>query len=222
MDLPIYIGNTNVHHRFYVMKPGKANTPVILVQPWQRTYNGVPNWRREGINFEYDQARLFTPFLKNEDFATDTESDDEEPSKEPKETAPTTTEQKDLTPRQSPSNQTNEEETKPETSKAETSQSKGPAQPKKVQLKAKKATPHLGIWVPKKTIQAQQGSTQVWIPKSMLKELYGTRPRTQAPKRQQKRQRTSKKAQHKKLLIQKGQARRANRRQGRYGSKRRC
>lgn len=70
LDLPIYIGNTNVHHRFYVMKPGKANTPVILGQPWQRTYNGVPNWRREGINFEYDNARLFTPFLKDEDFAT--------------------------------------------------------------------------------------------------------------------------------------------------------
>ena len=65
LDLPIYIGNTNVHHRFYVMKPGKANTPVILGQPWQRTYNGVPNWRREGINFEYDHARLFTPFLKD-------------------------------------------------------------------------------------------------------------------------------------------------------------
>ena len=43
LDLPIYIGNTNVHHRFYVTKPGKANTPVILGQPWQRTYNGVPN-----------------------------------------------------------------------------------------------------------------------------------------------------------------------------------
>ena len=72
LDLPIFIGNTNVHHIFYVMKQGKANMPVILVQPWQRTYNGVPNWWREGINFKYDHARLFTPFLKDEDFATDT------------------------------------------------------------------------------------------------------------------------------------------------------
>ena len=39
LDLPIFIGNTNVHHRFYVMKPGKANMLVILGQPWQRTYN---------------------------------------------------------------------------------------------------------------------------------------------------------------------------------------
>ena len=52
LDLPIFIGNTNVHHRFYVMKLGKANMLVTLGQPWQRTYNGIPNWRREGINFE--------------------------------------------------------------------------------------------------------------------------------------------------------------------------
>ena len=105
LDLPIYIGNTNVHHRFYVMKPGKANTLVILgQQPWQRTYNGVPNWRREGINFEYDQARLFTPFLKDEDFATDTKSDDEETSQEPKENATITTKQEDSAPIQSPTN----------------------------------------------------------------------------------------------------------------------
>ena len=62
------------------------------------------------------------------------------------------------------------------------------------QLKAKKATPHQSIWVPKKTIQAQRGSTQVWIPKKVLKEHYGTRPQTQAPKRQQKSQRKTKKA----------------------------
>ena len=43
-DLPIFTaGNINVHHRFYVMKPGKLTSSVILGQPWQRTYNGVLN-----------------------------------------------------------------------------------------------------------------------------------------------------------------------------------
>lgn len=70
-NLPRFIGNTNVHHRFYVMKPGKVTTLVILGEPWQWTYNSVPNLRRERINFEYDNARLFTPFLNDEDFTTD-------------------------------------------------------------------------------------------------------------------------------------------------------
>ena len=43
LDLPIFIGNINVRHRFYVMKPGKLTSVVILGQPWQRTYNGVLN-----------------------------------------------------------------------------------------------------------------------------------------------------------------------------------
>ena len=75
LNLPLFIGNTNVHHRFYVMKPGKVNMQVILRQPWQRTYNGVPNRRRKGINFEYDHARLFTPFLSDDDFTSDSDSD---------------------------------------------------------------------------------------------------------------------------------------------------
>ncbi len=52
LDLPVHIGNINVHHRFYVMKPRKLTSSVILGQPWQRTYNGVLNWKWEGINFE--------------------------------------------------------------------------------------------------------------------------------------------------------------------------
>lgn len=46
LDLRVFIGNTNVHHRFYVMKPGKLTSQIILGQPWQRTYNGISNWRR--------------------------------------------------------------------------------------------------------------------------------------------------------------------------------
>ena len=55
---------------------------VILGQPWQRAYNGVPNRRREGINFEYDQAILFTPFLSEEDFALDLDSNKDEAEEE--------------------------------------------------------------------------------------------------------------------------------------------
>lgn len=31
--LLVFIGNTNAHHKFYVMKPGKLTLPVILGQP---------------------------------------------------------------------------------------------------------------------------------------------------------------------------------------------
>ena len=59
------------------MKPGKLTSPIILRQPWQHTHNGVPNWRREGINFEIDSARLFTPFMDEESVSSDSEDKDE-------------------------------------------------------------------------------------------------------------------------------------------------
>ena len=62
LDLEVFIGDTNVCERFFVMKPGMMETSVILGQPWQRRYNGVPNWRQEGINFETTEAKFFTPF----------------------------------------------------------------------------------------------------------------------------------------------------------------
>ena len=43
LDLEVFIGATNVCERFFVMKPGMMETSVILGQPWQRRYNGVPN-----------------------------------------------------------------------------------------------------------------------------------------------------------------------------------
>ena len=43
LNLDVFIGTTEVHERFFVMKPGQMNTPIILGQPWQRQYNGVPN-----------------------------------------------------------------------------------------------------------------------------------------------------------------------------------
>ena len=52
MNLQVFIGPTNVHAEFVVMKPGTLTTPVILGQSWQRQFNGIINWREEGLNFE--------------------------------------------------------------------------------------------------------------------------------------------------------------------------
>ena len=54
LNLNVFIGNTDVHERFYVLKPGHLETPIILGQPWQRRYNGVPKWRKDGVNFEVE------------------------------------------------------------------------------------------------------------------------------------------------------------------------
>ena len=43
LDLEVFIGATNVCERFLVMKQGMMETSVILGQPWQRSYNDVPN-----------------------------------------------------------------------------------------------------------------------------------------------------------------------------------
>ena len=62
LDLEVLIGATNVCERFFVMKLGMMETFVILGQPWQRHYNGVPNWKQDGINFETEEAKFFTLF----------------------------------------------------------------------------------------------------------------------------------------------------------------
>ena len=136
--------------------------PVILGQPWQRTYKGVPNWRREGINFEYDHARFFTPFLKDEDFATDTESEAEEDF--PKQNEPTTTTLK-------------KEESCQKEIPTEARQQKEEAKQKGTPINAKETNRLHNIWVPKKMVQAQQGSTQIWVPKGAVRETYNPKPR---------------------------------------------
>ena len=60
--MEVFIGATNVCERFFVMKQGMMETSVILGQPWLRQYNGVPNWRQGGINFETEEGKFFTPF----------------------------------------------------------------------------------------------------------------------------------------------------------------
>ena len=157
--------------------------PVILGQPWQRTYNGVPNWRREGINFEYDQARLFTPFLKDEDFATDTESEDEEVIPKPKEPPTTSIKEEDLEPTETPATSVEKEKSGRGESTTRTHPKKEEAKTKETTIKSKNMSQHHDIWIPKKTIQAQQGSTQIWVPKRAISESYSTKLRTQVSKR---------------------------------------
>ena len=68
IELPLFIGNcnSNLVHKFYVMKPGKMLTPVILGQPWQRTYNCRPEWKRQGVLFTAKNTDVFEPFLSKE------------------------------------------------------------------------------------------------------------------------------------------------------------
>ena len=60
------------------LKPGQMCTPIILGQPWQHQYNKVPNWKQEGINFETEEAKFFTPFFddasSNSDQMSETKS----------------------------------------------------------------------------------------------------------------------------------------------------
>lgn len=51
---------------------------VIVGQPWQHTYNGTPNWKKEGINFETENSKFFMPFLGEEYYMLDFEMNNEE------------------------------------------------------------------------------------------------------------------------------------------------
>jgi hypothetical protein len=149
IELPLFIGkcNSNLVHKFYVMKPGTMLTPVILGQPWQRKYNCRPDWKREGVLFTAKNMKVFEPFLSKECYH-DTESDasvDEEPV--PK-----------LPQRQQ----------QPSTSQVSAIQVE--------QVQEKKPLVHQGkvnswrpnsyqTWVPKKLIQAQRDNKFIWIPK---------------------------------------------------------
>ena len=50
--LLVFINDTNLAHKFYVMKPKRMVSPIILGQPWQRQYNCWVNWKKEGILYE--------------------------------------------------------------------------------------------------------------------------------------------------------------------------
>lgn len=160
LDLPLFIGNTNVQHRFYVMKPGKVLTPVILGQPWQQTYNGVPNWRREGVNFEYDNARLFTPFLNDEDFTTNSDFKSVGDAKEEKETVVETPTTKEKSQEETLATQDNT---------IEMAQDKAILE--RVPTNNHFTKRHTTLWIPKKLARAQQVFLQIWVPKKANRKI---------------------------------------------------
>ena len=55
------------------MKPIQMYTPISLRQPWQHHYNGVPNWKQEGINLGIEEAKYFTPFFDDASSTLDKE-----------------------------------------------------------------------------------------------------------------------------------------------------
>ena len=65
-ELTVIINEVDVSHRFYVMEPGEQITPVILGLPWQRTYNAIPLWAKDGIQFTVQGKDVFEPFLGEE------------------------------------------------------------------------------------------------------------------------------------------------------------
>ena len=80
--LPIFINDTNLAHKFYVMKPKCMVSSIILGQPWQRQFNCRVNWKKEGILYDIEEQELFEPFLGEESYAYSDfdESDDKETS----------------------------------------------------------------------------------------------------------------------------------------------
>ena len=73
LDIQMYIHDTDVSHRFYVLRQGHGNTPVLLGLPWQRHYNGLPSWKKEGITYEVNDKEFFQPFMGAE-FYTEEEA----------------------------------------------------------------------------------------------------------------------------------------------------
>ena len=67
--LLIFKSETNIAHKFYVMKPKQMVSSIILGQPWQRQYNSRVNWKKEGIIYEDNEQEMFEPFLGEDSFA---------------------------------------------------------------------------------------------------------------------------------------------------------
>ena len=82
LDVNVFIGTIDVHAKFLVLKLGAMVTPIILGQPWKRQYNGIPNWKQEGLNFETKIAKYFTPFFNNDSSNQDQQSDKDDMNKE--------------------------------------------------------------------------------------------------------------------------------------------
>lgn len=140
-DLDVFINNTNVGHRFYVMKLGRMNSSMLLGMPWQRTYNSSTNWKRDGIDYEVNNKKLFEPFVLEEHYKEDTESKEDASNDEPSSsTVP---------------------------SKGRVQDNAQKRQHKTVfGLGTKEASHRTQLrWIPKMLKEAQKGKEQIWIPK---------------------------------------------------------
>ena len=161
LNLPIFIGSTDVHAEFVVMKPGTLTTSVILGQSWQRQFNGTTNWREEGLNFEVGGNKYFTPFF-NEETSSQSEASDIAGQSEAEtnntcfKTRPAKQVQKDgqrwrWVPKNKPLQDTQKE-----------------SLPKRNISHQYKNNKPMQRWVPKQLLQAQgyyQGADKVWLPK---------------------------------------------------------
>lgn len=66
LELPTFVNDANLAHKFYVMKPSKMIPPVLLGQTWQRKYSCKLDWRKEGIIYANEDREVLEPFLGEE------------------------------------------------------------------------------------------------------------------------------------------------------------
>ena len=152
------------------MKPGMMETSVILGQPWQRRYNGVPNWRQEGINFETAEAKFFTPFY--DDSLSVSEHSSETNSIKESQAGMLLIEPIALPARSRSKNQRGQQTWQWVKKQTQVQ----PIRKESTHEKPKTSIPYKSqqtkqIWVKKTLLQAQgfyQGQTSVWIPKQRL------------------------------------------------------
>lgn len=131
-------------HKFYVMRPGKMIASIILGQPWQRTYNCRPEWKREGILYTLGEQDIFEPFIGDECYESDTDTNIEEQPK-------LAELEKQLDP---------------------TKQSSHSAfslpQLRTTRQNSKDVSRVRRQWVPKNIYQPQKGNSYIWIPKKLI------------------------------------------------------
>lgn len=170
-SLDLYIDETNVRHRFYVMKPGRMTAPILLGTPWQRVYNSAINWKEDGIDFVVNNKKMFEPFIPKECYTDETDSKDDTSDNE----SPPVVETVEASPISKNTNPL-------------ANQNK-PTMQRIVQGNQG----HTTIWIPKKLKEAQEGSFEIWVPKCLATSI----TQKQQPKRITKTKSTGQSWEHK-------------------------
>lgn len=146
LDMKVYLNNTNICHRFHVLRPGNVNNQVILGLPWQQTYNGVPASKCEGIMYEVEGKEHFPSFLGDEFYSSNLDDEDDETTKIP--------DKKES----DPSIQEMASQSQPLIIISMATKVK----PKQVQMHNQASNQ---LWIPTRLAKAQQGRTYIWIPR---------------------------------------------------------